>query len=368
MVVTQEQIDALSAAVSTWRLQEYTHISFFALYIYYVLTTVDEEVRISVPQKWSRGKILFLVIRYGICIFIVLQLVRDYRNYFTLSPATCKALMIVYDVAFYSAALSCSATLGLCLCALLQVRRLYLLPIVFVCMGRTLVQAIFSLVADAQYPGARFFPKAHAPKCPPGLTPICPKLPAEPIGSLDEELGYPCYVPSPDIWATETVAGIGRDSRNYLNFAFTIVLFFLAVITLFVRYKGQKGPLIQVITRDGGLYYVALAATGVLSTVLNTPAVISVGDVEGHPAYILLNVASITAIPILAQRLMINMREVDYMGSRPLASTLLFANDGTSSEDSLEVGIPYSNALSPEPTGGSYRQNMGATADAASPA
>jgi hypothetical protein len=65
---------------------------------------------------------------------------------------------------------------------------------------------------------------------------------------------------------------------------------------------------------------------------------------------------------------MINMREVDYMGSRPLASTLLFANDGTSSEDSLEVGIPYSNVLSPEPTGGSYRQNIGATADAASPA
>jgi hypothetical protein len=45
-------------------------------------------------------------------------------------------------------------------------------------------------------------------------------------------------------------------------------------------------------------------------------------------------------VPILAQRLMINMRKVDYLGSEPIASTLLFAPPGPSerSEDSIEDG------------------------------
>ena len=45
-------------------------------------------------------------------------------------------------------------------------------------------------------------------------------------------------------------------------------------------------------------------------------------------------------VPILAQRLMINMRRVDYLGSAPLASTLLFApqEESDGSDDSIENG------------------------------
>ena len=42
-------------------------------------------------------------------------------------------------------------------------------------------------------------------------------------------------------------------------------------------------------------------------------------------------------IPILVQRLIINMRKVDFMGSRPLASTLLFAPATPSGSDPLHV-------------------------------
>ena len=41
-------------------------------------------------------------------------------------------------------------------------------------------------------------------------------------------------------------------------------------------------------------------------------------------------------IPILAQRLLINMRKVDYMGSEPVASNLLFAPPPPGSEDGTE--------------------------------
>ncbi|KAJ3550136.1 hypothetical protein NMY22_g619 [Coprinellus aureogranulatus] len=44
------------------------------------------------------------------------------------------------------------------------------------------------------------------------------------------------------------------------------------------------------------------------------------------------------AIPILAQRLMINLRKTDYMGSRPIASKLLFAPPPPGSEDDEDQG------------------------------
>ena len=56
-------------------------------------------------------------------------------------------------------------------------------------------------------------------------------------------------------------------------------------------------------------------------------------------------------VPILAQRLLINMRTVDYyMGSEPVASKLLFAPPEPDSEDDLEGG-PDSFELAGEPSG-----------------
>ena len=41
-------------------------------------------------------------------------------------------------------------------------------------------------------------------------------------------------------------------------------------------------------------------------------------------------------MPILAQRLLINMRKVDYLGSKPIASKLLFTPPEPGSEDDIE--------------------------------
>ena len=35
-------------------------------------------------------------------------------------------------------------------------------------------------------------------------------------------------------------------------------MFLLGVATFYVRYKGQGSPLIQVLRRDGGLYYMSM--------------------------------------------------------------------------------------------------------------
>ena len=58
-------------------------------------------------------------------------------------------------------------------------------------------------------------------------------------------------------------------------------------------------------------------------------------------------------VPILAQRLMINMRKVDYLGSEPIASTLLFAPQGPSekSEGCSENGVATATVqMSQEPS------------------
>ena len=44
---------------------------------------------------------------------------------------------------------------------------------------------------------------------------------------------------------------------------------------------------------------------------------------------------------MLAQRLLLNIRAVDYMGSRPLASTLLFAPEKDNTEDLMNESETY---------------------------
>ena len=55
-------------------------------------------------------------------------------------------------------------------------------------------------------------------------------------------------------------------------------------------------------------------------------------------------------IPILAQRLMINMRKIDYVGTRPVASTLLFAapdsGSQTAQEEFVAEGVEMSGRAS----------------------
>ncbi|KAJ3547143.1 hypothetical protein NMY22_g1761 [Coprinellus aureogranulatus] len=285
MGLSVEQVRALADAVARWRMQEVVYheyvyldeavsvidqrpVPFYALYVYYVLLSLDEEVSVIFPHRWNRGKMLFVVIRYGTLAFLTLDL---------------------------------TTALALCLGALLQVRRFYLLGITTLALGPRIIGAIFELLADIQYP-------------------------AEPVSGVFKELGYPCYVPSNEQWIeSETLWGLGREIREYLTFATTAALFLLAGATFTFRYKGHKGRLVHVLGRDGGLYFIALACIRFGVAITSTPAILEVSRWDSSPVAILFTVSNDILIPIAAQRLMINLRKVDYMGERPLASRLLFS-------------------------------------------
>ncbi|TEB28613.1 hypothetical protein FA13DRAFT_1711638 [Coprinellus micaceus] len=180
----------------------------------------------------------------------------------------------------------------------------------------------------------------------------------EPVSLLNTELGYPCYVTSAESWTEKTVGYSGRDVRAYMNLVATTILVLLGIETLVARYKGQRAPLVQVIRRDGGIHYLSLIdifktwpkVIRMVSVIIWTPAVIPTLEIYAGPLVMLLMRTNDVVIPILAQRLLINMRKVDYMGSEPIASKLLFTPPAPGSEDDLE-GAKVSLEMTQEPSG-----------------
>ncbi|KAJ3546852.1 hypothetical protein NMY22_g1886 [Coprinellus aureogranulatus] len=244
----------------------------------------------------------------------------------------CKIWMVIYDAIFGLEICSCDAALALCLGALLQVKGWYLSGIMMISIGPRIVASIFNLIGNIQYPGAV---QCHIQAC---ISHLPMLHSAEPVSDLDKELGYPCYLPSPEQWVKLTIAYIGHDIRFYITFATTAVLLLLAGAALVVRYKGHKGHLVQVLRRDGGLYYIVLAGIRLAGAMTRTPAIMSLSQLDSNPGVIVLDASSFVVVPILAQRLMINLRKADYMGSQPIASTLLFAPPPPGSEDNEDQG------------------------------
>ncbi|TEB28644.1 hypothetical protein FA13DRAFT_1735475 [Coprinellus micaceus] len=296
---TTEQIAPLANQLFAWRAQEYIAISFYSLYVHYIATTLEEETRAIYPQRWGRGKLLYITVRYGIVGYIALSLTINYPNHYDLSPVSCKGLHVAYHALFSVVFLACNFALGLCICALLQARTLYFSLVMIPSVSLPLISAIFVVVPSIQYP-----PIPRAP--------------------LDEVLGYPCrYIPSHQ-WSSFTIAGVGENARNYVNLGIGIFLPATAAITFVVKYGSHSNRIIKILGRDGGLYSVALLGLNLCNAIIKTPGFLSSTDLDNSPAYVLIGVSTDILMPICIQRLMLSVRTIDHRGSETLASTLLF--------------------------------------------
>ncbi|TEB28571.1 hypothetical protein FA13DRAFT_1815705 [Coprinellus micaceus] len=332
MPFSVEQIQALTDTVAMWRMHEYTIVPSYCFYVFYVLETMPEEVSLILPQRWGRGKGLYMIMRYGTLVYIALGLSRDYRNYFSISPGSCKALLVLCQgvlfcrvivgdewaftrsgkVANGFVVLTCDFSLGLCISALLQAKLQFVIAILAISCGLSTVTVVLAVVSLS-------------------------RRRAEPVSPLFVELGYPCYNIAGEEWSKQTVAGVGRSIRAYVNFAATTLLGLLCIGAITVRYKGQSGRLVRVLLRDGGIHALSLLAIRMTWAVLWTPEIVPPSELDGSPAYFLANVASNVIIPILAQRLLLNMRKVDYAGSEPIASKLLFSPPVPGIGDELDL-------------------------------
>ncbi|TEB36986.1 hypothetical protein FA13DRAFT_1092136 [Coprinellus micaceus] len=171
MSLSPERIEAVGRAVAAWRMQEYIALPLYTLYIYFCLTSIAEEVSDIMRREGRTGKVLFVILRYGTIGYIALRLTTDYRTYFIISPMTCKALGAVTIVLLRLTALASDVTVGLCVSMLFELRRAYLLGLMFLCSAFPTIYFVVSFLAYIQ-------------------------VPADPSTALDIELGYPCYIPS----------------------------------------------------------------------------------------------------------------------------------------------------------------------------
>ncbi|KAF6753797.1 hypothetical protein DFP72DRAFT_394037 [Ephemerocybe angulata] len=186
MSLTPQQLARLTQVASASLKLEYADLSIHTVYVYYYLTTLSEEVNVMWPQKWRIGKVLFLFIRYAPLFFMVTILL-NMRVYADLSPKTCTNLWLAFRTTLdFTSIIASEVALLICLFALLNARRPYVLLLVAIYTGMTLGASIPSLRYDER---------------------VAQTLP---LTDLEHDLGYACTwagVSDPDLRLANKKAG-----------------------------------------------------------------------------------------------------------------------------------------------------------------
>ncbi|KAF5320599.1 hypothetical protein D9611_013731 [Ephemerocybe angulata] len=287
MSLTPAQIARLTQVASASLKLEYTDLALHTIYVYYYTTTLSEEVNIMWPQKWRAGKILYVFIRYVPLFFMATVLVNT-RVYINLTPKVCTNLWLAFQTTTsFTSILASEVALLICLFALLNARRLYVGLLVAVYTAMTLGDSIPSL----RY--GEYLSRAL------------------PLSQVERELGYSCTwagISSPDIVLANKKAG-------YVALAKAISLYIFSV-----RYRKQTGTLFETVRRDSGIYilsFVALRLGTALAVTLRTENDL---NLPGYAFSIMFQ----TAIPVLACRLLVEIRKTEDPAVRTAISSILF--------------------------------------------
>ncbi|KAJ3535597.1 hypothetical protein NMY22_g6411 [Coprinellus aureogranulatus] len=132
---TAQIIIELLPQFQIWQIVEYTLLASYAALFYYYLTSFHEEVtQIWRQKRYNFGKILFLTTRYTAMVHMIFVLFTNCRNYMVIS---------IPEVGLNSTVIS--ATLWLCLYALLECKGKYLWILIVTFWGFSLPISILHL-------------------------------------------------------------------------------------------------------------------------------------------------------------------------------------------------------------------------------
>ncbi|KAF6745144.1 hypothetical protein DFP72DRAFT_926568, partial [Ephemerocybe angulata] len=273
--------------------KDYISIAFDSAYLYHSSTTLSEEISSIWSQTWRTGKVLFLFIRYGVILLVAQSILVELRIQTVLSPQVCRGLYLSNNVVLRATGIASEMVVLLCLHALLGAKKRYLALLMTLYTGLTLGGLIpqykyFGEISDASL-----------------------------ISTLDRELGYACtwaVIPSDDaiqkLNATEYIAVVKSACTSAL-----------AIAVFYLRYRSQRGSLIRVVRRDSGLCIVSLTSTirlGNAATNAFCPE-----STSYIPIAIFRGLQNIV-VPILACRLLFNVRQRTAETSEMVVSTILF--------------------------------------------
>ncbi|KAF6753897.1 hypothetical protein DFP72DRAFT_1046393 [Ephemerocybe angulata] len=311
MGLSPEEVTELTALVSEWTVEDYIALPFYSFYCYYYLTTLDEEVSAIWPQRWNSGKILFLAARYGPLIAIVQSILLEFRIHILFTPEACQRLNIASYVVYRFNILASELALLLCLHALLGAKTRYLVLMLVAFTGATV---------GVYVPQLKYYEEASR---------IWGA--ALPASQLDQDLGYACT------WedAISTEAEERMIIGGYISFSGAICISVLALGIFYLRYRSQKGSLVKVIRRDGGVYVFSLTAIRLGYTIIDIfKPRLSIYYIADS----VLQRLQYVGVPLLACRLLLNMRRTEDPGVRSIVSTILFGpmNPDSESQDDSE--------------------------------
>ncbi|RXW16541.1 hypothetical protein EST38_g9315 [Candolleomyces aberdarensis] len=254
-----------------------------------------------VNRIWSHkpnvGKFLFLTTRYAPIVAIICNLLTNFRLYWRIGNKGCMALDVIHSVMDLIAASAAEATLLLCLYALLDVKRVWF----YVLMIGSFAFTVTILILEAtDISHQRVLPHQLLPKHWQGL-------------------GYPCYFDS------SRQSPIIYGLVAYISFTRTALAALLGIATFLHRYRRSRSSMLKVIKREGGIYYLSTILLRLIDAIIRTPNMpIVIDPADAVTLAIAIYSLRVLAIPILANRLLLNMRKVNEINANTLISTMLF--------------------------------------------
>ncbi|KAF5320467.1 hypothetical protein D9611_010774 [Ephemerocybe angulata] len=316
MDLSPEDLAELSSTISIWIAQDYISLGFYCFYGYHYLTTLGEEVKyglsLSTPDPHQipsdldnvatevadREDIIPTLEIHGYS----LQHSGTTQVQTVFSLEVCSALWMGKAVLYRIYSFASDLVLILCLHALLGAKRRYLALLVASLTAFTLGEII---------PQAAYIEQGSR---------------ASPIDPLDEGLGYACTYG----WAFTAEARRGDKVAIHLAVAQAAWMSALAVTILYMRFRRTRGgALTKILWRDGGLYFLSVTAIrlGISITVALKPRKYNIPNAINSGL-------QTVVIPVLACRLLLNMRKSEDPGVCTAVSSLLFDPPSVTSGDS----------------------------------
>ncbi|KAF6765575.1 hypothetical protein DFP72DRAFT_1058162 [Ephemerocybe angulata] len=252
---------------------EYSTLAGHSIYIYHYLLTLDDEVAHIWSQRWNLGKTVFLLVRYIPFIRIATDLCVNIRIWTLFETKSCAALVWIFSpVAYHFQISAADGAFLLCTYALLGAEKIHsaiLLALYAAFTVPLLVVLVLTTVA------AKFVP---------------PEL----LSSDEQHDGRACHIDYGDKLL------LYRKINDYLVIVGTVVAALLGVATIVMRYRNQQSSLINVIRRDGGIFYLSAIALRVSTFILALP------NIQMH-IYNLIYTAQYVALPMLAAALILDL-------------------------------------------------------------
>ncbi|KAF6755198.1 hypothetical protein DFP72DRAFT_1169812 [Ephemerocybe angulata] len=289
---------------------EHSTLAASSLYAYHYLLTLDDEVAHIWPQKWTLGKVVFLLARYMPFLRIATDTCLNVRIWASFGEQVCVSLVWLFSLSYHFQTVASDGEKTFARASISPVNLTTITAAFLLCVYALLgAERIHSTVLLAVYSAFTVAISALLV-----ISLVSSKYVSSQNLSYDaQHNGQACHI------LFDARVHIYEKISDYLIISGTIVAALLGVLTIVIRYRSQNNSLINVIRRDGGMFYLSALALRLSTMIIALP------NIQVH-VYNLIYTTQEVALPMLAAGLILNVRKIDDPGTRDRISTLIFTS------------------------------------------